>query len=195
MTRRRRRQGDHFAPQVELPITAMLDMFFQILFFFVMTYRPSALEVQFLITLSAGEQGGPQDTKVETPPSTEISKTPAPVTVVAKATENGALESLDVTTFAGEKDTISERGGGARGQGTGIVDESTNRMLQGLERKLRQIRAQQEEIAKRGGVLDDRLLLRASGALRWEETMRILDTCRRRDGKDLFPKIELDILR
>ncbi len=193
---RSRRHLEKFAPEVELPITPMLDMFFQILFFFVMTYRPSALEVQFPITLSASEQGGPQETKLEKPPSTKIDQTPAPVTVVAKATERGGLESLDVTTFAGEKDTISERGGVARGAGTGIIDESTNRMLQALERKLRQIRSQQEEIAKRGGILDDRLLLRASSNLRWEETMRILDGCRRgKDRRELFPKIELDVLR
>ncbi len=194
---RRRRRLENYAPEVELPITPMLDMFFQILFFFVMTYRPSALEVQFPIMLSASEQAGPEEVKLEKPPSPEdIKKTPAPVTVVAKATEKGGLESLDVTTFAGEKDTIAERGGGARGAGTGIVDESTNRMLQALDKKLRQIRSQQEEIAKRGGILDDRLLLRASAHLRWEETMRILDSCRRsKDGRELFPKIELDLLR
>src|SRR5947209_19095011 len=38
----------------ELPITPMLDMSFQILFFFVMIYHPSALEVQLDLKLPVG---------------------------------------------------------------------------------------------------------------------------------------------
>src|SRR5947207_2085199 len=39
------------APEVELPITPMLDMAFQLLTFFLFTYHPSALEGQMELAL------------------------------------------------------------------------------------------------------------------------------------------------
>lgn len=45
-------------PDVELPITPMLDMAFQLLTFFLLTYHPSSLEGQLPMTL-AREPGGP----------------------------------------------------------------------------------------------------------------------------------------
>lgn len=50
----RRRDGDS-APEVDLPVTPMLDMAFQLLTFFLFTYHPSGLEGQLPVTL--GEHG------------------------------------------------------------------------------------------------------------------------------------------
>src|SRR2546421_7628368 len=38
-------------PEVELPITPMLDLAFQVLLFFILTYHPSALEGQVEMSL------------------------------------------------------------------------------------------------------------------------------------------------
>ena len=43
-------------PEVELPITPMLDMAFQLLAFFILTYHPSALEGQIRLALPAAGQ-------------------------------------------------------------------------------------------------------------------------------------------
>src|SRR5687768_7936096 len=57
----KRRKGDA-APDVEIPVTPMLDMAFQLLTFFIFTYHPSALEGQMQLTLPGGG-----DTKAKSP--------------------------------------------------------------------------------------------------------------------------------
>jgi biopolymer transport protein ExbD len=46
-----RKRKEHEVAEVELPITPMLDMAFQLMVFFILTYHPSALEVQIDGTL------------------------------------------------------------------------------------------------------------------------------------------------
>jgi len=52
----RRRQGTDFV-EPDLPITPMLDMSFQLLAFFIMTFRPAPTEAQIAMTLPK-EEGG-----------------------------------------------------------------------------------------------------------------------------------------
>ena len=54
---RRRRQGTDFV-EPDLPITPMLDMSFQLLAFFIMTFKPAPTEGQIAMTLPK-EEGGP----------------------------------------------------------------------------------------------------------------------------------------
>ena len=55
--RRRRRVGtDHVTP--DLPITPMLDMSFQLLAFFIMTFKPAPTEGHIAMTLPKDEGGG-----------------------------------------------------------------------------------------------------------------------------------------
>jgi biopolymer transport protein ExbD len=58
MFRRRRHRGhpEHIDP--DLPITPMLDMSFQLLAFFIMTFKPSPTEGQLAMQLPPPEQGG-----------------------------------------------------------------------------------------------------------------------------------------
>ncbi|MGE3806298.1 MAG: ExbD/TolR family protein [Gemmataceae bacterium] len=58
-------------PEVELPITPMLDMAFQLLIFFIFAYQPSSLEghVDMALPSSAASAGALQDAPpVEAPP-------------------------------------------------------------------------------------------------------------------------------
>jgi biopolymer transport protein ExbD len=56
MLRNRRHQGtDHVDP--DLPITPMLDMSFQLLAFFILTFRPQPTEMQILLALPKQEGG------------------------------------------------------------------------------------------------------------------------------------------
>src|SRR5947209_12796449 len=90
---RKRREHDSYEP--ELPITPMLDMSFQMLFFFVMVYHPSALEVQLDLNLPAVGQKKAQkledvDPKAQSDTNIEV---PADVTVM-------------VSTQRGQGDTV-----------------------------------------------------------------------------------------
>ncbi len=53
---RRRKRGSPTEP--ELPITPMLDMSFQLMAFFILTFRPTPTEAQLGLTLPAADGGG-----------------------------------------------------------------------------------------------------------------------------------------
>jgi biopolymer transport protein ExbD len=178
-------------------ITPMLDMSFQLLAFFIFTYNPSQLERQFPITLAAGDQGGPAEARPEQVASPRITQTKPDVTVRVKAGPKGRIASIEVVS-AGRIDVIKPAEGSA--------DAPIELLLAELEYKLLQCKGD-----------DDRLTLQGSISLRWEECMRVMDSCRqttqlmhlKREGKlqqyfpglklegpvKLFPKIEMDLLR
>jgi biopolymer transport protein ExbD len=53
----RRKKGTEFV-EPDLPITPMLDMSFQLLAFFIMTFKPTPTEGQIAMTLPPADQGG-----------------------------------------------------------------------------------------------------------------------------------------
>ena len=75
---------------VELPITPMLDLAFQVLLFFILTYHPSQLEGQLELVLPDAAEGKAA-APVETSPSMEPTEPqlPAEVTVVVKTHHDG----------------------------------------------------------------------------------------------------------
>ena len=84
----RRRQGtDHVEP--DLPITPMLDMSFQLLAFFIMTFKPADTEGQIALTLPKDE-GGP-NTSI---PNVMDDKKPKHFLVQVHAAEGGAIASM-----------------------------------------------------------------------------------------------------
>src|SRR5262249_20507367 len=98
-------------PEVELPITPMLDMAFQLLTFFIFTYHPSSLEGQMQMTLpGAGEAKAKEkqdfDPNKISDPDIE---TPSQVTVIVKSQHDGindgAISQLTVDGLT--KTTVS----------------------------------------------------------------------------------------
>lgn len=94
MFRRRHRQSTDFV-EPDLPITPMLDMSFQLLAFFIMTFKPAPTEGQLAMTLPKEEGGG-----VSMPSLAEDKPVKYIVRVVA--TETGAIQNM----------TFEEEGGG-----------------------------------------------------------------------------------
>jgi len=81
-----RRRSAEAATEVELPITPMLDMAFQLLTFFVFTYHPSSLEGQMEMTLPASGEAkaaAPEDVNPNKPSDTEL-EIPSELTIVIK---------------------------------------------------------------------------------------------------------------
>jgi biopolymer transport protein ExbD len=87
----RNRKGEA-APEVELPITPMLDMTFQLLTFFIFTYHPSAVEGQMEFSLPAtGSQ--PVLIQPESPPEEpRLLDERSQLTVLLKAQRDGVYE-------------------------------------------------------------------------------------------------------
>src|SRR6516164_148323 len=78
-------------PEVELPITPMLDMAFQLLAFFILTYHPSALEGQVALAQPAAGQARAKDAKDVSPENiSDVDiEPPGELTVVIKGRQRG----------------------------------------------------------------------------------------------------------
>jgi biopolymer transport protein ExbD len=105
----RKRRADAL-PEVELPITPMLDMTFQLLTFFIFTYHPSAVEGQMEFSLPAsGENRARTEAEVDPnkPSDTQLALK-SQITVVLKCDRGtiapGTLTGVIVQTPSGESD-------------------------------------------------------------------------------------------
>src|SRR6476646_4343929 len=84
---RHRQHTDFVEP--DLPITPMLDMTFQLLAFFVFTFRPQSSEAQIALTLpeaKGGQQGVPDPTAPD--------EKPVIVVIEVRATDDGKVRSM-----------------------------------------------------------------------------------------------------
>jgi biopolymer transport protein ExbD len=87
--KRKRQATDHVEP--DLPITPMLDMSFQLLAFFIMTFKPAPTEGQIALTLPK-EEGGPS---MAIPSPTDENK-PQHYIVRVTAADNGTIEKMTI---------------------------------------------------------------------------------------------------
>src|SRR6266478_3774427 len=88
---RRRRVIQHLPIDVDLPITPMLDLAFQVLLFFILTYHPSALEGQVemsLPDLAQAKAAKPESVKRNMSATGEL-ELPAEVTVLLYVRRDG----------------------------------------------------------------------------------------------------------
>src|SRR5262249_61580962 len=84
------------APEVELPITPMLDLAFQVLLFFILTYHPSQLEGQMDLSLpDTAQAANPLDTQATVPSSQEV-ELPSDISVIVKGQPEGEIGQLSV---------------------------------------------------------------------------------------------------
>lgn len=154
----------------------MLDMAFQIMAFFVFTYNPAAVEGQFPISLAQGETAGDKedkvDDKVATDQPTELKST---LFIEARAREKGRLGSLRVGTTVIEPDANEP--------------DHTSGLIKALDKAMLEL--------KKSNPSEDRITIKGTPTLRWDELMKVIDTARRHvDSKtkeriDLFPRISL----
>lgn len=85
--KRKRTQTEFVEP--DLPITPMLDMSFQLLAFFIMTFKPAPTEGQIMLALPKADDGG----GVGIPNPTDIDK-PIVYTVRVTATDAGTIGQM-----------------------------------------------------------------------------------------------------
>jgi biopolymer transport protein ExbD len=139
--------------EVELNVTAMLDMAFQLLAFFILTYRPSPVEVQLSLNL---------------PP-------PLPVTNVspdqpADLAPEGAAVAINSLVIAVRADDRGEVSSVSVGPGRAFEGQATPQKLRELNRQLRALFGFQHTPY-------DQVLIRVAPGLHYEELMKIIDVC------------------
>lgn len=153
---RRKRPGEQ-GPEVELPITPMLDMAFQLLTFFIFTYHPSALEVQMELSLPAAGEARAKDARDVDPTKLSDSEIeePSQVTVIAKTQlggmSDGALSQIVVDGLT----------------------KATLGSLQELASHLRQLNGNDKLNQK------EKVSIQADAGLRWSYVVEIMDTCKK----------------
>lgn len=152
--RRRRDQGS-----VEMNLAAMLDMAFQLLTFFILTFRPAPIEGQLALNL---------------PP-------PVPQTNIQPQEKFGdgigdvlAMDTLHLNVVANERGDVSELKVETNSIIEGRLDEAN---IQRLDRKLQSLFSLQQTPF-------DRVQIAVDGRLRYGELMKIIDVCHRQHLPD-----------
>jgi biopolymer transport protein ExbD len=158
--RYRRSQGD-----VELNLASMLDMAFQLLAFFILTFHPSPIEGQLSLHL---------------PPAAPMTNVATDKVDTAQASDAGATtaKTLDISVFAGPKGDVSRVQVGLKTPFTGPADAAN---LRKLESRLR-------EAFGFAGTPFEQIVVRVAPNLRYEELMKVIDVCTRQkmpDGQTL----------
>lgn len=157
----KRRNAD--APlDVELPITPMLDLAFQVLLFFVMTYHPSQLEGQMDLVLPDAAPTKAASVEEANPKQAMQGQVelPSEITVVVKTRHDGA-------TVGG----ISE----IQVQGTAATRSVA---------KLDELR-QELEKARSGLSNQEDIKIQADSGLRYAAVMEVIDTCMKAKFKNV----------
>ena len=147
--KKKKRGGGHEA--VELNLAAMLDMAFQLLAFFILTFKPAPIEGQINLKL---------------PP-------PQPVTNVNSGQRAGSdeqnnsavkgLNSLVISIFSTAGGKIS----------TMAIGEGTVSGLTALENRLKAV------LGPDSGASFDQIIIQVGSRLKYDELMKVVDVCTR----------------
>jgi biopolymer transport protein ExbD len=161
MTTRRKTES---GPEPNLPVTPMLDMAFQLLAFFVMTYHPSDLEGQMELSLPSEAISQAQD-KEDVKPDAPVDKDQdlklaANITVVVRTQRDNVNTGL-ISGIALQDDS-----------GTSAVDT-----LDKLREELKSRRANVEN--------KENIKIQADSKLKWEEVISVMDACQQAGFKNI----------
>ena len=151
MRRHRRRSSD----QVELNLAAMLDMAFQLLAFFILTFRPAVVEVELRMNLPNQTVLAIMDAPESVPSDAASSSTPvvAAIPIFVEASPGGQVSAVRL------------------GQRPIFSGPTSDAKLGLLSRELGLI------VSLPGGLM--KVQINVSGRLGYEEFMKIVDVCLR----------------
>jgi biopolymer transport protein ExbD len=162
MTTRRKPES---GPEPNLPVTPMLDMAFQLLAFFVMTYHPSSFEGQMELSL----------------PSEAITqaKSQAEVKEDAKPDKDKDLQlTADVTVIVRtQRDNVNN----------GLISDLSLQDLSGTHPVGNSLDKLREELKTRNATAENKenIKIQADGKLKWEEVVNVMDVCQQAGFKNI----------
>jgi biopolymer transport protein ExbD len=162
---RRRRGGPEEEAEegFKKSITPMLDMTFQLLAFFILTFHPSDLEGQMDLLLPAKEESASQATpRPDVLPKTEEELELEPdLTVIVRTQQDGIhdgiISNLTVQTSSGQK--------------------SLGRDRKDLLKYLKEVR--------KTATNPDVIKLQGDGKLKWKAIVEVMDTCKEAGFRDI----------
>jgi biopolymer transport protein ExbD len=160
----RTRRGEP-AGEIALPITPMLDMAFQLLFFFIMTFNPADLEGQMDLSLPSDADKAAHDQK-DVNPMKESTKElepefPSDLTVKVRTQLDGRND--------GEISALFVRGIDAKEDSISGADEAA--MLEGLAKYLAE---------KQAGLTNkEAIKVQGDGKLKVKAIIHVMDVCRK----------------
>jgi biopolymer transport protein ExbD len=153
-------------PEPNIPVTPMLDMAFQLLAFFVLTYHPSDLEGQMQLALPTENTPAAHklaDVDPKAKPDPDITKEmPADLTVTAKTQTNGTLSEIAISALSIERASIHPASSEAK---------RVNEALNALTHELQKIKKELEKTAA--------VQLVADSKLKWDSVTLVMDACRK----------------
>jgi biopolymer transport protein ExbD len=153
----RSHRGHDKPVKVEIPITAMLDMTFQMLIFFIMNFNPSDLEGQMDMALPAKienisqEKDNPDPKASDPEPETKL---PADLTVLARTDRDGP-----------NKGKLRE---------LVVRDKSGDTVIPNLEQLTAHLNNAKDQLSNKEEVKID-----ADSQLRWSAVVEVMDACRK----------------
>jgi biopolymer transport protein ExbD len=170
-------------PGVELPITPMLDMAFQLLAFFVIFYHPSASEGQIQLSLPAGGEARAK-AEMEVDPAalsdTDI-EPPADLTVVIKTRQDGINDTFPsqyvVEGLQGSStsmNTLKELGEYLQKEITRLRNERQEETKQ-LRAAAKAVGLTDDEKKRLKQVLDFPIKIKPAGKLRYAFVVEVMD--------------------
>jgi biopolymer transport protein ExbD len=154
-----RGKHDSGPPKIEIPITAMLDMSFQLLFFFIMHYKPSMMEGQMDMSLPAKTEPASKEKENPNPVASDKQdddiKLPADVTITVRAIKDGGQHHGQISNIS-----VRSRSGETAVQ---TASELTPHLM-----KIRDKLDNKSDVTIVG-----------DSALRWDEVVSIMDACKK----------------
>ena len=145
----KKKRGGH--ENVELNLAAMLDMAFQLLAFFILTFKPAPIEGQINLKL---------------PPAQPVTNVNSGQQAGANEQNNSAvtgLNSLVISIFSTPGGKIA----------TMAIGEGSVSGLTALENRLKGV------LGPESGASFDQVVIQVSSRLKYEELMRVVDVCTR----------------
>jgi biopolymer transport protein ExbD len=159
--RKKRRQVE-----VELNLAAMLDMAFQLLTFFILTFRPAPVEGQVLLRMPLPQ---PISGTASGQPAGTDANNPNPL---------AALNTLVISALASESGSLRQ---------LAIGDMPLGSSLAALDRRLAAVLGSE-------GSAFDQVIIQVDSRLRYEELMRVVDVCTRQKLPDGRPLTKLSFV-
>lgn len=159
------RKSNEADSKIQLPITAMLDMTFQLLFFFVINFHPADLEGQMDMMLPSQDVKAAKDQKEvdkkAAPEKEPVPEFPADLTVrvICRGGEDsdGSISAVAVRTIEGKEDQVRD--------------------LEGLKGYLKEKR---ETLTNKEGIK-----VMGDSRLKIKHLMKVMDVCRTAGFKDV----------
>jgi biopolymer transport protein ExbD len=149
--------------KISLPITPMLDMTFQLLFFFIMNFNPADLEGQMDMSLPSEDIKANKDNKADskaTPDKTPEPEFPSDLTVQVRTRNaegiDGGISAIFVKGLDGKEDPIK--------------GNDSSELLDGLQKYLKDKQATLTH--------KESIKIRGDAHLRIKHLMKVMDVCK-----------------